>query len=72
MNYSFNIKRILLSIIIVLLSSCSKQDFIDDNLLTIENYKLTIFKKGRLFTRNIAMRFDPLIKQNVGTYSNTI
>ena len=48
------------------------QDFIDDNLLTIENYKLTIFKKGRLFTRNIAMRFDPLIKQNVGTYSNTI
>ena len=48
------------------------QDFIDDNLLTIENYKLTIFKKGRLFTRNIAMRFDPLIKQNIGTYSNTI
>ena len=48
------------------------QDFIDDNLLTIDNYKLTIFKKGRLFTRNIAMRFDPLIKQNVGTYSNTI
>ena len=48
------------------------QDFIDDNLLTIENYKLTIFKKGRLFTRNIAMNFDPLIKQNVGTYSNTI
>ena len=36
MNYSFNIKRILLSIIIILHSSCSKQDSIDDNeLITV-------------------------------------
>ena len=36
MNYSFNIKRILLSIIIILYSSCSKQDSIDDNeLITV-------------------------------------
>ena len=36
MNYLFNIKRILLSIIIILHSSCSKQDSIDDNeLITI-------------------------------------
>ena len=31
MNYSFNIKRILLFIIIILNSSCSKLDSIDDN-----------------------------------------
>ncbi len=48
------------------------QDFINDNLIEIENSKLIVFEKGRLFTRNIAMRFDPLINQKVGTYSNTI
>ena len=36
MNYSFNIKRILLFIIIILHSSCSKQDSMDDNeLITV-------------------------------------
>ena len=48
------------------------KDFIDDDILKIDGFKLTVFKKGRLFTRNIAMRFDPLIKQKIGTYSNTI
>ena len=48
------------------------QDFINDKLLIIENYKLIVFEKGRLFTRNIAMRFDPLIDQKVGSYSNTV
>ena len=48
------------------------EDFIFDGLLKIKKNKLNIFEKGRLFTRNIAMRFDPLIKQKVGTYSNTI
>ena len=48
------------------------EDFIFDGLLKIEKNKLSVFEKGRLFTRNIAMRFDPLIKQKVGTYSNTI
>ena len=48
------------------------EDFISDNLIEIENSKLIVFEKGRLFTRNIAMRFDPLINQKVGTYSNTI
>ena len=47
-------------------------DFISDNLMKIEDSKLIVFEKGRLFTRNIAMRFDPLINQKVGTYSNTI
>ena len=48
------------------------EDFIFDGLLKIDKNKLSVFEKGRLFTRNIAMRFDPLIKQKVGTYSNTI
>ena len=48
------------------------EDFICDNLIKIEDSKLIVFEKGRLFTRNIAMRFDPLINQKVGTYSNTI
>ena len=48
------------------------QDFVSDNLIKIEDSKLIVFEKGRLFTRNIAMRFDPLINQKVGTYSNTI
>ena len=33
---------------------------------------MTINERGRLFTRNIAMRFDPMIDQKVGTYSNTV
>ena len=48
------------------------EDFISDNLIKIQDSKLIVFEKGRLFTRNIAMRFDPLINQKVGTYSNTI
>ena len=48
------------------------EDFIFDELLKIEKFKLSVFEKGRLFTRNIAMRFDPLINQKIGTYSNTI
>ena len=48
------------------------EDFIFDGLLKIEKFKLSVFEKGRLFTRNIAMRFDPLINQKIGTYSNTI
>ena len=48
------------------------EDFIFDGLLKIEQFKLSVIEKGRLFTRNIAMRFDPLINQKIGTYSNTI
>ena len=48
------------------------EDFVNDNLLRIEDSKLFVFEKGRLFTRNISMRFDPLVKQKVGTYSKTI
>ncbi len=48
------------------------EDFISDNLIKIQDSKLIVFEKGRLFTRNIAMRFDPLINKKIGTYSNTI
>ena len=38
----------------------------------ILNDKVIINRKGRLFTRNISMRFDPIISKKIGTYSNTI
>jgi oxygen-independent coproporphyrinogen-3 oxidase len=47
-------------------------DFIDDNLLEIDNGKITVKKRGRLVIRNIAMCFDPLLKEKKGTYSKTI
>tara|TARA_B100001287_G_scaffold77991_1_gene64860 strand:+ start:571 stop:1947 length:1377 start_codon:yes stop_codon:yes gene_type:complete len=47
-------------------------DFIEDGILEIENEKVNVFENGRLFTRNIAMKFDPLVKKNIGTYSKTI
>ena len=42
MNYSFNIKKILLLIIILFQSSCSKQDSIDGELITVELEELNI------------------------------
>ena len=42
MNYSFNIKKILLFFIILLQSSCSKQDSIDGELITVELEELNI------------------------------
>ena len=50
----------------------SLDDFISDKILVFEENKISINKSGRLFTRNIAMRFDPLIDKKVGTYSNTV
>lgn len=47
-------------------------DFIEDGILEIQNEKVNVFENGRLFTRNIAMKFDPLVKKNIGTYSKTI
>lgn len=53
-------------------SESNFSDFISDGLIDINKDVITIHKKGRLFTRNISMRFDPLINNNVGTYSKTI
>ena len=47
-------------------------DFISDKILNFKSGIMTINERGRLFTRNIAMRFDPMIDQKVGTYSNTV
>ena len=53
-------------------SESNFSDFISDGLIDINDDVITVHKKGRLFTRNISMRFDPLINKKVGTYSNTI
>ena len=50
----------------------SLEDFILDKILDFDDNKININESGRLFTRNIAMRFDPLIDQKIGTYSNTV
>lgn len=47
-------------------------DFIEDGLMDIDEDKITIHKSGRLFTRNISMKFDPLMSKKIGTYSKTI
>tara|TARA_Y100001947_G_scaffold45286_1_gene37693 strand:+ start:280 stop:1659 length:1380 start_codon:yes stop_codon:yes gene_type:complete len=53
-------------------SESNFNDFISDGLIDINDDVITVHKRGRLFTRNISMRFDPLINKKVGTYSNTI
>ena len=47
-------------------------DFISDKLMKIIDEKIFILDSGRLFTRNISMRFDPLVSKKIGTYSRTI
>ena len=47
-------------------------DFIDLNIMNIENNKIVISHEARLFIRNIAMEFDPLLNKKIGTYSKTI
>ena len=47
-------------------------DFIEDEILEFKDDIISVKESGRLFTRNIAMRFDPLINQKVGSYSNTV
>mgnify|MGYP001162835056 FL=1 len=57
---------------IIEFSKSKFNDFIDDKLMKITNEKIFINDSGRLFTRNISMRFDPLISKKIGTYSRTI
>ena len=47
-------------------------DFLELNLMRIENDTITISHDARLFIRNIAMEFDPLLNKKIGTYSKTI
>jgi oxygen-independent coproporphyrinogen-3 oxidase len=49
------------------------QDMVDDGLLTRNESGLSVTNAGRLFIRNIAMRFDPNIESSSTTrYSMTI
>ena len=48
------------------------KDFVDLNFMKIENDKIIIFDSARLYIRNIAMEFDPLLNKKIGTYSKTI
>ena len=57
---------------IIEFSKSKFNDFIDDKLMKITNEKIFINDSGRLFTRNISMRFDPLLSKKIGTYSRTI
>ena len=57
---------------IIKFSESNFDDFISDDLLTINQNKIKVKNQGRLFTRNISMRFDPLVEKNIGTYSKTI
>ena len=57
---------------IVQYSESKFNDFIIEDLITLEDNIIVVKDKGRLFTRNISMRFDPLIKKKIGTYSKTI
>ena len=57
---------------IINFSQSNFKDFISDGLLTIDENHIRVKNRGRLFTRNISMRFDPLVKKNIGTYSKTI
>ena len=47
-------------------------DFLDLNLMRIKNDTVSISHDARLFIRNIAMEFDPLLNNKIGTYSKTI
>ena len=48
------------------------RDFVDLNFMKIENDKIIIYDSARLYIRNIAMEFDPLLNKKIGTYSKTI
>ena len=48
------------------------RDFVDLNFMKIVNDKIIIYDSARLYIRNIAMEFDPLLNKKIGTYSKTI
>jgi len=48
------------------------QPFMNDGLLEIKDDELTVKGQGRFVIRNIAMAFDPALKQGKGQYSKTV
>ncbi|MBN2637661.1 MAG: oxygen-independent coproporphyrinogen III oxidase [Bacteroidales bacterium] len=57
---------------VVKFSAEKLQEFIDDNLVAIKGNKVEVFREGFFIVRNIAMTFDPLLKETEGMYSKTI
>jgi len=47
-------------------------EFVADGLMVLDDNKLTVTNKGRLFIRNIAMTFDAYLGQGEGRFSKTI
>lgn len=47
-------------------------EFIADELLTLNGNTITVNEKGRMVVRNIAMAFDPALKTGAGVYSKTV
>ena len=47
-------------------------DFINDDIMEINDFKIKVFDMGRIVIRNIAMRFDPLMQKTTNSYSKTI
>jgi len=47
-------------------------EFVEDNLLKITGNVFEISEKGRLIVRNIAMKFDPTLKEGAQVYSKTV
>lgn len=47
-------------------------EFVADDLLVLNDDKMTVTNKGRLFIRNIAMTFDEYLGQGEGRFSKTI
>ena len=57
---------------IICFNNAKFKDFVDLNFMKIDNDKIIIYDNARLYIRNIAMEFDPLLNNKIGTYSKTI
>jgi len=47
-------------------------DFIEDDLMQLDNNRIRLTEKGFLCARNIAMTLDPALKSGEGVYSKTV
>ena len=69
LKYNTDVKKVK---DIIKYSTDEFKDFLSLKLMKISNNKIEVFDEGRLVIRNIAMKFDPLMKTKIGTYSKTI
>ena len=47
-------------------------DFVNDDLMAIDDNQIKVHEKGLLFARNIAMALDPALKRGENIYSKTV